>query len=317
MKNVTTITLNPAVDKNASVTHVIAERKLRCSTPVFEPGGGGINVSRAIKKLGGHSTAVYLAGGPTGDILEKLLDEEGIQQSRIALQEWTRENLIVSEEATGLQYRFGMPGPSVNLCEWQKMLDHVSHLDPSPDYIVASGSIPPGVPEDIYARLAHCARKKGARLVVDTSGVALREGIKAGIFLLKPNIGELASLEGKAIEDDTHLEAAARNLIDSGQCEHVVVSLGAGGALLVTSNLCMRITAPTVAIQSKVGAGDSMVAGLVLALARGSSIQDSVLYGVAAGSAAVMTPGTQLCNQSDTLRLFEQLMNRPDRKVGP
>ncbi len=307
MQDILTITLNPAVDKNASIDHVVPERKLRCSVPSFEPGGGGINVSRAIYKLGGQSTTLYLAGGPSGLILEQLLGAEGIKQQRVPIEEWTRENLIVSEKATGQQFRFGMPGPSVQPEEWRSVLAFLEETTPAPGYIVASGSIPPGVPEDAYAQIARLAKKRGSRFILDTSGKALKAAIKSPFYLLKPNIAELAFLEGAPIEDEEHLESAAQKLIKNGCCEFVVVSLGAGGAYLSSKNACIRITAPTVPIQSKVGAGDSMVAGLTLALAKGNSIEDSAMFGVAAGSAAVMTPGTQLCRSADTDRLFEQI----------
>lgn len=309
MKNIVTITLNPAVDKSSHIDHVIPERKLRCAAPKFEPGGGGINVSRAIKKLGGSSTALYLAGGPTGLILKDLLREEGVEQCDLPTTEWTRENMIIFESTTRLQYRFGMPGPTVQPEEWKQVLEFLASLSPRPDYIVASGSISPGIPTNIYAQIARIAESLGCRLIVDTSGAALHETLQERVFLLKPNIAELAFLEGKNIEGEDHLEEAAKKLIKRGHCEVVVVSLGAGGALLVTDDLCTRISAPTVKIQSKVGAGDSMVAGIALALARDASILNAALFGVAAGSAAVMTPGTELCGREDTDRIFTYLQH--------
>lgn len=307
MQNIVTLTLNPAIDKSASIDHLIPEKKLRCTPPKFEPGGGGINVSRAIKKLGGTSTALYLAGGPAGMILKDLLKEEGVHQNMISCSAWTRENVIIFEKNTTLQYRFGMPGPLIQPDEWNRVLEFLASLNPGPDYIVASGSIPPGVPDDIYARVAGVAKKLKSRLIVDTSGAALLGTLKEQVFLLKPNLAELATLEGKTILDETHLEGAAMKLIQRGCCEVVVVSLGAGGALVAIADGCFRITAPTVAIQSKVGAGDSMVAGLVYALSQGHTIRDASRFGIATGTAAVMTPGTQLCRREDAERIYKYL----------
>lgn len=150
MKMIVTLTMNPAIDKSSSVGHVVAERKLYCSAPRFEPGGGGINVCRAIKKLGGESLALYPSGGPTGEMLQFLFDQEALNHRPVPVKGWSRENLIVLEEATGQQYRFGMPGPDLGEEEWQRCLYELSNTKPPPDFIVASGSLPPGVPPSPY-----------------------------------------------------------------------------------------------------------------------------------------------------------------------
>lgn len=302
-----TLTLNPAVDKNTSLDHVAAERKLRCAPPRFEPGGGGINVSRAIRKLGGASSAFFLSGGPTGRLLEELLAKEGIDRHPFAVPGRTRENLNVTEEATGRQFRFVFPGPEVPSEAWRRCLDAVEALDPPPAYLAASGSLPPGLPTDAYARVAEVVRPRGTRVIVDTSGPALRATLRAPVYLLKPNLKELATLAGKPLEDEASVERETRKLIAEGRCEAVVVSLGGGGALLATREGLYRFHAPAVPIRSKVGAGDSMVAGLTLALARGRPLPEAVRFGVAAGTAAVMTPGTELCRRADVERLFPRV----------
>jgi 6-phosphofructokinase 2 len=304
---IVTLTMNPAIDLNTQVRQVVPEKKLRCEPPRREPGGGGINVSRAIRRLGGDSMAVYLAGGPTGEILERLLEEEGVRQRQGSVREWTRENLLVLEETSGQQFRFGMPGPEVSEEEWKYCLNELERLDPVPEYIVASGSLAPGMPEDFYGRVAQAAADRGTRVVVDTSGEALRSVAGAGVFLLKPNLGELRELVGKDLVDEAEQIAAAQKLIADGCCHVVVISLGAGGALAVTADRGERVRTPTVPIRSKVGAGDSMVAGIVLGLARGMETMDAVRLGVAAGAAAVMTEGTELCRRDDTERLFAEL----------
>ena len=305
--SIITVTINPCIDKSTGIDNVVAERKLRCDPPSYEPGGGGINVSRAIDKLGGSSTAYYLTGGQIGHMLDRLLDEEHIASERLPIEGLTRENLIVYEKATGLQYRFGMPGPEVQEKELDQCMEKISGIDPPPEYIVASGSLPPGAPDDFYRSLARLAREIKAKLILDTSGGPLRSALEEGVYLIKPNLRELGLLtRGDVEEESSHLELA-ETIIREGKSEIVVVSMGAAGALLVWKSGCERLRAPTVPIKSKVGAGDSMVGGIVLALDRGWPVSDAVRFGVAAGAAAVMTPGTELCRRDDTERLYEQM----------
>jgi len=307
MASTLTLTLNPTIDKSAEVDHVTSEKKLRCRSPRYEPGGGGLNVSRAIRKLGGESTALYLAGGLQGRRLQDLLDEEKLDHRPVPIAEPTRENLIVYEDKSGEQYRFGMPGPEVSESEWRGLLDSLRDRDPAPDYLVASGSRPPGVPDDFYARLARLCREKGTRMILDASGDPLVEAVREGVFLVKPNVAELRTLAGTDdFQDEAELEELACRLTRDGVVEVVVASLGAAGAMLAWKDQCRRLRAPTVSIKSKVGAGDSMVAGIVLGLSRGRSIPDAARFGVAAGAAAVTTPGTELCRREDAERLFER-----------
>ena len=307
MPPIVTLTLNPAVDKNTTIDRVVAEDKLRCDAPTREPGGGGINVSRVIHRLGGSARAFYTSGGPIGTILESLLDKEGIDHTPLATDDWTRENLIVSETSTDRQFRFGMPGPELKAEEVDACLEALRGLDPAPDFLVASGSLPSGVPDDTYAAVAEAAHAVGARPILDTSGAALRQARTAGWYLLKPNLRELEQLAGRSLETEIEQREAAREFIEQDWCEVVVLSLGAAGALLITAERTEHVRSPTVPIKSRVGAGDSMVAGLTLALARDLDVGDAVRFGVAAGAAAVMTPGTELCRRADTERLYEQL----------
>lgn len=307
MSVIATVTPNPTIDTSTSAGTVSPERKLRCDRPRHDPGGGGINVSRAIRKLGGDSVALYLNGGPTGGMLSRLLDTEEVEHRPVAMAGWTRENFIVVEKSSGQQYRFGMPGPDIVEPEWSGLLDAVRRLDPAPGYIVGSGSLPPGAPLDFYARLARIASERGSRAVIDTSGEPLRLAVAEGVHLVKPNLNELRFLAGAPLEDEMEQEEAARELIGGCKCSIVVVSLGAAGALLVTDGRVSRLRAPTVPIKSKVGAGDSMVAGIVLSLARGLSVEEAAMFGLASGAAAVMRPGTQLCRRDDAERLYARL----------
>jgi 6-phosphofructokinase 2 len=310
MKEIVAFTLNPAIDKSARIDHVVAERKLYCTDPRFEPGGGGVNVARAIKKLGGVSRLLYAAGGYTGSRLEELLEEEGIAQRRIPIAGMTRESLAVLEEATGLQYRFGMPGPILHPEEWQQCLNELTAIHPHPEYLVASGSLPPGVPTDLYARVARIGKDHGAKVIVDTSGDSLKQALKEGVFLIKPNIREFSEIIGKNVKEEVEIEAEAMEIVRKGWCEVLVISLGSAGALLVSEEITEHIRPPTVPIISKVGAGDSMVAGLVLRLAQGATLREAVYFGVVSGAAAVMTPGSELCRKEDADRLYKKIMPR-------
>lgn len=306
-RTIITLTMNPTIDKSTSVERVAPEIKLRAAPPRFDPGGGGINVSRAIDRMKGQSTALYLAGGTSGAMLRDLLDEEGIAQQPLMIEGRTRESFTVFEETTEQQYRFGEPGPHIDEAEWQSVLDHLRQLEPHPAYIVASGSLPPGVPVDFYGEVARVAKERDAQLVLDASGEPLRQSARIGVYLLKPNLRELEQLTGRDTRSDDAIQQAARQLISDGYSDVVVVSLGAAGAALVTAASYERLRAPVVPIRSKVGAGDTMVAGIVLSLARGWSLPEAVQYGVAAGSATVMSDGTQLCRYDDVQRLYHEI----------
>jgi 6-phosphofructokinase 2 len=308
MKTIVTMALNPAIDKSSSVAHVMVERKLYCNPPRFEPGGGGVNVSRAIKKLDGESILFYPAGGLTGARLKELLDEEGLDHRPVPIAGLIRESLVILEESTGRQYRFGMPGPALQKQEQDQFFDGLSAVEPAPDYLVASGSLPPGVPADFYARVARLGKNRGAKVIIDVSGKAMKSALEEGVYLIKPNVREFRELVGKDIREEAQIKAAAQQLVKDGRCELLVISLGAAGALMVSEEVTERILPPTVPIVSKVGAGDSMVAGIVLSLARGKPLRESVLFGVAAGAAAVMTPGTELCRREDAERLYESII---------
>jgi 6-phosphofructokinase 2 len=310
MAVIITITMNPCIDKSTSVDNVVAERKLRCSRPRYEPGGGGINVARAMHRLGEDSRALYLAGGSVGDMLKKLLDEEQIRHEPVEIGAMTRESLVVYEESSEQQYRFGMPGPEIKEVEWRKFMERLDEMTPKPDFIIGSGSLPPGVPGDFYARVSKWGKHHGAKTIVDTPGDPLSLACKEGVFLVKPNLRELEILSGRRIENEQEQENLARRLVDECGTEVVVVSLGAAGALFAWKEGVDRVRAPTVPIKSKVGAGDSMVAGIMTALKRGWEIPDAVRFGVAAGAAAVMTEGTELCRREDTERLYERIKNQ-------
>ncbi|MCC3157998.1 1-phosphofructokinase family hexose kinase [Hymenobacter sp. 15J16-1T3B] len=308
MKRIVTLTLNPTVDKSTAVDKIVPDQKLRCETPKYEPGGGGINVSRALKRLGSDSTALFPAGGATGQRLQELLREEGLEPHAVPAAGWTRENFIVVDSSAGQQYRFGMPGTPLTAAEQQQVLAALRAL-PTPDFLVVSGSLPPGVEPEFLVDIVRWAHSIGAKVVADTSGPALQRVIEAGVYLIKPNVGELSKLAGVEELDSAGLADAAQGLIGEGRCEIVVTSLGPQGACVVTRDLVDHIPAPAVKKRSTVGAGDSMVAGLVHALAQGQGVREAARLGVACGTAATMNPGTELFKKADVDKLYQWLLD--------
>jgi len=303
MNKIITLTVNPAIDKSTTVAGIKPNSKLRCNIPVYEPGGGGINVSRVIQELGGTSLCMYMAGGPTGTHLRNQLNELNIIQEVIPISGWVRENLAVTDTTTNEQYRFGMPGPLVKETEWKNTLIQLDTVLSENDFMVASGSLCPGMPVDFFAEVSKIVQKNKAKFILDTSGEALTLGAMAGAYLLKPNLGELATLCGIDTITFLKLETIAKDFVKNNPCEILVISMGPQGAMIVTENDIVSIKAPTVFQKSTIGAGDSMVAGMVLALANGKSIIDMAKYGVACGTAATMTEGTQLCKKKDVEEL--------------
>jgi len=301
--SIVTLTMNPAIDLSAAVDRVVADRKLRCGEPVREAGGGGINVARAVRRLGGEALALFPAGGPAGDLLKELLFGEGVPFVAIRSGGWTRENLNVSERETGKQFRFVLPGPSLEAAEWERCLESLSELDPFPRLLVVSGSLPPGVPLDFYARVARLVRSAGARMILDTSGKPLREAARQGVFLLKPSLREFEELTRSSLAAREAMVDRARELIRDGRCQVLVLSLGAEGVLWVSAGEAEWMRAPAVTVASSVGAGDSLVAGIVLGLSQGRPVREAVRLGLAAATASVMTPGTGLCRREDVDRL--------------
>lgn len=298
-----TVTFSPCIDKSTTVPKLIPEKKLTCSQPVYEPGGGGINVARVLGRLGLPATAFFPAGGRNGEFLRELAAAENVLVENTFVQAETRENLHVTDLATNQQYRFGMPAVSLSKEEWNTLLNTLATLT-FEGFLVVSGSLPHDAPEDIFSRIAEIAQGKKVKLIIDSSGPALQKAVSAGVYLIKPNIGELAALAGKEELQMEQVEEVAKALIQHRHCEIIVVSLGQSGALLVTSDKLYRAIPPAVVRVSTVGAGDSMLAGIIYGLSRGWDFDAIIRYGVACGTAACMNPGTALCNLDDIDRIF-------------
>ena len=307
MKHIVTITLNPAIDKSSSISELVPEKKLKCQTPKFEPGGGGINVSRVLQRLNNKSKAIYFEGGFSGKFFSQLIHDENIETIPIEIKSNTRENFIVFDQKTNLQYRFGMPGPEVNKNETDQLITVLERIEEI-DFLVLSGSMPSNFDENVVSQIALICKNKNAKFIIDTSGPALKNHLKENVFLIKPNKNELATLAGLDSISIDEVSTISKNIIASEKCEAICVSLGAKGAMLITKNSVNIITPPKVNTISTVGAGDSMLAGIVHKLSIGEDLQNAVKFGVSCGTAATLNPGTELCHLSDVEKILQQVI---------
>jgi 6-phosphofructokinase 2 len=302
---IVTLTMNPALDITTSVDIVRPTEKLRCAATRYDAGGGGINVAHIAHTLGGSALAVFPAGGATGGLVVKLLSDDSVPFVQVPIATSTRESFTVNESSTGQQYRFVLPGPQLTLREQAHCLGELRIAAKSAEFVVASGSLPPGVQTDFYQRVADICRHLGARLIVDTSGGGLQH-ISSGVFLLKASVRELRECVGRPLATEADQFAAAHELVNSGRAQAVLVSLGSHGALLATQHASQRFSAIPMAGGNGVGAGDAMVAAITVGLTRGWPLVKSVRLGIAAGAAMLMTPGTAACDRADVDKLFAQ-----------
>ncbi|CAM6241831.1 6-phosphofructokinase II [Enterobacter hormaechei] len=307
MASIYTLTLSPSLDSATMTPQIYPEGKLRCSAPVFEPGGGGINVARAITHLGGKATAIFPAGGATGEHLVALLADEQVAVDTVDARDWTRQNLHVHVDSSGEQYRFVMPGAKLSDDEFRQLEEKVLTIE-SGSLLVISGSLPPGVKTEKLTALVQAVLQRGIRCIVDSSGDALKAALEPGqLELVKPNQKELSALVNRELSQPDDVRTAAEELVRTGKAHRVVVSLGPQGALAVDKTGFVQVVPPPMKSQSTVGAGDSMVGAMVLKLAQGASLLEMARYGVAAGSAATINQGTRLCSLADTQKIVDYL----------
>lgn len=304
MPLIATLTMNPSLDLTTTVDRVRPTDKLRTGPLRHDPGGGGINVARVLHVLGGDTLAIFPGNGTAAQTIDLLLSERGVPFQLVPIAQRTRESFTVDETSSGEQFRFVLPGPKLEPQEYQACLDTLAAIDPSPEYLVFSGSLPTGTTPKLPRDVCALAKNIGAKLIVDMSGPLLAE--ITGAYIIKPNRAELAALCGRDLPDNSQVIAASRELIDRAMCEIVVVSLDADGALLVTADEARLYPPIPVEVVSAVGAGDSMLAGIVLGLSRGVSLDRAMHMGVAAGSAAVLSPGTELVRRPDFERLLAE-----------
>jgi 6-phosphofructokinase 2 len=311
---IVTLTLNPAVDLACMAPAVRPTHKIRAFDERFDPGGGGINVSRVIHILGGQTLGLVMTGGETGHLLAELLDEAGVPWQRIRIRGRNRVSVNVHDQQSGLEYRFVPEGPTVQPDEWAAALGLLETVEA--DWIVASGSLPRGVPVDFYVRAAAIAARRGQHFVVDTSGVGLKAAAADGVTMLKVSLGELEFLVGRPLEHVASQDLAVTGLLRSGSAKMIAVSLGEDGALLATRNGIIRLAAIPVQARGAVGAGDSFLAGLVLGLARGLTDRLALAFGMAAGAAAVTTYGTAQVRRDDVEALYRTWCEKDAAAAG-
>lgn len=307
MTQIVTLTMNPALDISTSVEKVVPTHKLRCSPEKTQPGGGGINISRVVRRLDTASTAIYPSGGFTGQLLTRLLDEENVQSVGIPITQETRECFTVHETSSGKDFRFLLPGPTLSPTEQQACSEALAQHGANAQFLVASGSLPPGVTDDFYAQLALRAKKNHQHFVLDTSGQALRAALEVGVYLFKPSLRELEELLGQSLTTETQWYEAAREIVVRGQAQIVALSLGEEGAMLVTAGQSFRAPAVPVKVVSTVGAGDNFVAGILWGLSNQHGLEQSFGYGMASAAAAVMNADSNLCEPADLHRLYRQV----------
>ncbi len=300
--------MNPSIDLSTSVDRLMPFNKLRCAEPEREPGGGGINVARILGRFDRDVLAVYVAGGAEGAFLRQLVERAGIRDLVIATEEETREDITVFERETGNQFRFVMPGPHLAEPVWREALDALTRQ--TPDVMIASGSLPGGVPDDFYARVCHAAKSMGVPVAIDASGIALKSVLDERPWLIKPNLKEFRELAGVALKTEAEQASAARDLIEAGRAEIVALTLGDAGAMLATRDGAWVACPPRVKVVSTVGAGDSFLAVLTMELMAGRTPDEALVRGVAAGSAALLKPGTDLCWPDDVDRLVADVTVR-------
>ncbi|MFV0410223.1 MAG: 1-phosphofructokinase family hexose kinase [Paracoccus sp. (in: a-proteobacteria)] len=305
-KPVLTVTLNPALDISTGINKVEPELKLRCESPSFDPGGGGINVSRAIALMGGSSLPLVALGGAVGMRMERMLRNAGLDPQRIDAPGETRQSIAVLEHETGQQYRFVMPGPVWSETKVEASLERISYLATSGSLVILSGSNPPGVPAEYAALLAARLDGRDVGLIVDTSGPALHAVASGGhdIALLRMDQAEAEELAGIPLTERGDTAAFARSLVASRAARRVIVARGADGNIIAAPEGAWHVEAARIKVVSKVGAGDSFLAGFTLGLARAMSVPDALGLGAAMASAACMTPATELCRREDAEALF-------------
>lgn len=296
--------MNPALDVLTFTDKVESTHKIRCGEVIKHPGGGGVNVARVLQRLGSSCVAVFPKGGVTGERHHHLLTQEKVPCHSVPIAQETRESFSVHEARSGDDFRFVLPGPTLTQDEYEACFTHVAQHLPK-QFLVISGGLAPGVPTDFYARLAALAKQHGVKVVLDANGPALAFALKqTGVYFFKPSLRELQELTGKALPNEAAYKAAAQHVIQSGQAQVVALSLGEDGAMLVTASQAWRAPSLKVTVQTTIGAGDSFVGGTVWALGQRLPLDDAFRYGMAASAAALLSPGTPLCQAEDVHRLL-------------
>lgn len=297
--NIVTLTVNPALDKSAKVDGMKPDQKLKCHSIQYQAGGGGVNISRVLNVLKVKNSCICTVGGDTGLNLKELLLEEKINLTAIPIDSWTRENLSIVDNQTQLQYRFGMPGSALSSTEIELLNKVIDKEVTKNSVLVLSGSLSEKMPIDLYVKLIKRVKEKKVKIIVDTSDVALMETLKENVYLIKPNQKELAKLAGKDFLTKNEQETFAMELVNTNRAKYVVVSLGARGAFLVSKEGVFYQNTPSIKVKSTIGAGDSMVAGMVYAIQQGFTSEEILKWGIVCGTATTMSEGTNLASMEN------------------
>jgi 6-phosphofructokinase 2 len=303
-----TVTLNPALDLTTAADQVRPDLKLRCDKPLIDPGGGGINVSRAIKIIGGQSTAMVALGGATGARLDDMLKSSGLSLMRLTAPGETRQSLAITDRATGNQFRFVMPGPEWHMTHVATAMAAITEAARAGGWVVVSGSNPPGVAAGFEQMLTVRLKDGRARLMVDAAGDALQAlaGSSTPVDVLRMDTREAESLCGRPLPLRCDSAEFAADLVRNGAAHTVIVARGADGSVAATNDGAWHAAAAQVDVVSTVGAGDSFVAGFVLAMARDWPVSEALALGTAAASSAVMKPAAELCHADDVRHFYSQ-----------
>ena len=313
MTQIVTLTVNPALDLSTDCPAVVPDRKLRCSAPRIQPGGGGVNVSRAIANLGGQSRPLIAWGGHTGEMLVDLLRAEGLAPESLGVEHPTRQSVSVRDSATGLQYRFMMPGPPWSAADRARAAATIAAAVTPDAVVVPSGSLPEGLDVDFFLDLDPGIAAAGGRMILDTSGAALARAVaaRAGIHVLRMDTEEARDLSGHPLVEVADIAALAEDLRRAGAARIVMIAAGALGTVIATPDWRGLTRPPVVVPVSKVGAGDSVVGAFALALTRGADPVTACAWGTAAAASAVTVPGPDLCRRADTERHFAAVTRHP------
>ncbi len=310
-----TITINPSIDQHMMIDKLVKDDAIRVREIRRFPGGKGINVSRAVKELGGETVAFSVAGGCAGYMLKSLLTDQGIFFQAIEVPQETRINVIVTDQSDKTQTRMSAEGPRMELKEVDELIKKIISCVPFPEWWVLGGSLPPGVPNDFYARLIMLLQGQGAKCILDADDEPLKLGIQSKPYLIKPNEYEMERLAGRSLTSESSLIEAAMDIVESG-VRMVVVTLGKKGALIVTRDLIYHANTPQVPVKSRVGAGDSFLAGFVTGLVRKYSLEETLRFAMACGTAAIMNDGTALCRNADVENILPQIQTLEIKSAG-
>ncbi|MBP6343980.1 MAG: 1-phosphofructokinase [Candidatus Omnitrophica bacterium] len=300
-----TLTLNPSIDQFITVKKLVPKDKLKGEDIRLDPGGKGFNVSRVVQELGGKTKAFGVIGGHTGEMVKDLLLQRSIPHDFCQVDGETRTNLIINDRSTGAQTRINPPGPRLRADDVKRLLGLIERASPRPSYWAICGSLPPGVPDNIYQRLIAYLQKRGERCVLDSDDQQLKLGLKAKPFMIKPNVFELERLLGRACKNREQILKAGRQL--TAHAEVVAITLAEKGAYIVTKNDAWHLPALDVKVKSDVGAGDSFIGGFLWALDAGKDLHEASRWAVAAATGSIMREGTAQCQRRDVNRLIKQV----------